>query len=119
MQRTNVATASPRIGLKNFTNWNSITQRLPVTHAIHRAEQLTITITATTTLTEASDAITKLRWSIFEINKESTKRWQQYILDLANISEDKGNGKRAKIFREQERRYARGQSIKQQNIDWI
>ena len=74
-------------------------QRFPITHIIHRSEQHTIPITMTTTIAKASDAITKLRRSISEIHKGTTKRPQQYVLDPANISEDKGDGKRAKILR--------------------
>ena len=97
---------------------------------IHCAEQLTTPITATATLAEASDAITKLRRSISEIHKESTKCQQQYVLDFSNISEDKDDDKRAMILWEmakQERPndayarldYPRGKSVKQQNIDQI
>ena len=105
-------------------------RRLPVTHLVARATQLKIPITDSTTLPEASSAIAKLRLSILAIHKESNKRRQEHVLDLANISEDKGDDKKAKILREmakQERRneayaclgVARGKSIKQQNIDRI
>ena len=78
----------------------------------------------TTTIYDTNKAIRKLQRSISEIHKESTKRQHQYILDLANISEVKGNDKTAKILREiakQEQHndayarlgYARGITIKQ------
>ena len=69
-------------------------------HLIHRATQLQIPITASTTLTEANSAIAKLKRSILDIQKESIKRRQEYVLDLANISKDKGDDKKAKIIQE-------------------
>ena len=118
----------------HFSVWcqlkSQIRCRLPVTNVVHRAEQLSIPITTHSTLTEANDAIAKLRKSITAIHKESFKRQQEYVLDLANISEDNGDDKKAKIIREMAKQeqqhdayarlvFTRGKTIKQQNIDRI
>ena len=67
-------------------------------HLIHRATQLKIPITTSTTLTEANSAIAKLKSSILAIHKESIKQRQEHVLDLAKISEDKGDDKKATIL---------------------
>jgi len=54
----------------------------------------------TINLFETQAAISKLQHSISAIHKEATEGRQQYIPDLANISEDKGDDKKAKILRE-------------------
>ena len=66
---------------------------------------------------------TTIQHSITE--NESTERRQQYVLDLANISEDKDDDKKAKFLREMAKQewrdeayarlgFARGKTIKQQ-----